>query len=94
MKAKIAETTVAPSMFNPMYGVCVKGITRNTPLLNDTNDAGLDPQITDCSIRTLCTLSKTENSSLGQARYKYADFMYCKDLGKVSNNHLITFLLS
>ena len=90
MKANIAETSVAPSMFNPMYGVCVKGITRNTPLLNDTEDAELDPQITDCSIRTLCALSKTANSSLGQARYKYADFMYCKDLGKVSNNHLIT----
>ena len=90
MKAKFTETAVAPSMFNPMYGVCVKGIIRNTPLLNDTNDTELDPQITDCSIRTLCTLSKTANSSLGQARYKYADFMYCKDLGKVSNNHLIT----
>lgn len=90
MKAKLAETAVAPSMFNPMYGVCVLGITRNTPLLNDTEDAELDPQITDCSIRTLCALSKTANSSLGQARYKYADFMYCKDLGKVSNNHLIT----
>ena len=90
MKVKLAETSVAPSMFNPMYGVCVLGITRNTPLLNDTEDAELDPQITDCSIRTLCALSKTANSSLGQARYKYADFMYCKDLGKVSNNHLIT----
>ncbi len=90
MKARISETAVAPSMFNPMYGVSVCGITRNTPLLNDTEDIELDPQITDCSIRTLCTLSKTANSSLGQARYKYADFMYCKDLGKVSNNHLIT----
>ena len=90
MKAKLAETAVAPSMFNPMYGVCVLGITRNTPLLNDTQDSELDPQITDCSIRTLCALSKTANSSLGMARYKYADFMYCKDLGKVSNNHLIT----
>ena len=90
MKAKLAETSVAPSMFNPMYGVCVLGITRNTPLLNDTQDSELDPQITDCSIRTLCALSKTANSSLGMARYKYADFMYCKDLGKVSNNHLIT----
>ncbi|MCH5167459.1 MAG: hypothetical protein J1F35_06140 [Erysipelotrichales bacterium] len=29
-------------------------------------------------------------SVLGAAKYKYADFMYCKDLGKVSNNHLIT----
>ena len=90
MIADIAETAIAPSMFNPMYGVNVLGITRNTPLINDTQDSALDPQITDCSIRTLCALSKRANSSLGQARYKYADFMYCKDLGKVSNNHLIT----
>lgn len=44
----------------------------------------------DCSISTLVTLSKYPNSPLGNARYKYSDFMYCKDVGKVSNNHLIT----
>lgn len=46
--------------------------------------------LSNCSIRELCTLSKKPNSILGQARYKYADFMYCKDLGKVPNNRLIT----
>ena len=86
----IANTSVAPSMFNPMYGISILGITRNTPLINDTNDYIIDGDISDCSIRTLCALSKHANSPLGQARYKYADFMYCKDLGKVANNHLIT----
>lgn len=44
----------------------------------------------DCSIKKLVELSKIEHGPLGQARYKYSDFMYCKDLGKVSNNHMIT----
>ena len=90
IKINIANTTVVPSMFNPMYGVMATGLTRNTPLLNDMSDVQLDPNIDDCSIRTLCALSKDTNSILGMARYKYADFMYCKDLGKVANNHLIT----
>ena len=90
LNVNIANTIISPSMFNPMYGVSVYGIIRNTPLLNDSTDENLDSKITDCSIRTLCALSKNANSSLGQARYKYADFMYCKDLGKISNNHLIT----
>lgn len=53
--------------------------------------------VSDCSIKTLVELSKPityggqyESSRLGQARYKWADFMYCKDLGKYSNNMLIT----
>jgi hypothetical protein len=90
LTVSIANTTISPSMFNPFYGVNLLGITRNTPLLNDIDDVNIDPKIGDCSIRTLCALSKNANSPLGQARYKYADFMYCKDLGKVSNNHLIT----
>ena len=49
----------------------------------------LEP-LDDCSIANLVKLSNEENSILGQARYKYSDFMYCKDVGKISNNHLIT----
>lgn len=54
-----------------------------------------DPDFTDCSIKTLVALSNGklkngEKSSLGRCHYRYADFMYCKDLGKISNNHLIT----
>lgn len=44
----------------------------------------------DCSINNLVKLSNEENSILGQARYKYTDFMYCRDVGKISNNRLIT----
>ena len=49
-----------------------------------------DRDITNCTIKELVSLSHEPNSILGMARYKYADFMYCKDVGKVSNNHLIT----
>ena len=90
IKADIADTDIVPSMFNPLYGVNAVGMLRNTPLLNDSNYAEYDKNIDDCSIRTLCTLSKSPNSPIGMHRYKYADFMYCKDLGKVANNHLIT----
>ena len=44
----------------------------------------------DCSINNLVKLSNEVDSILGQARYKYSDFMYCRDVGKISNNHLIT----
>lgn len=87
-------TAVAPSMFSPLMGVNVKGITSNVPLLNNSNYS--DPylaskkNLSTCTIRELCSLSKNPNSILGMATYKYADFMYCKDLGKVSNNHMIT----
>ena len=52
-------------------------------------DINLTP-LDDCSINNLVRLSNEENSILGQARYKYSDFMYCRDVGKISNNHLIT----
>ena len=46
----------------------------------------------DCTIANLVKLSKTVEGlkKVGGAGYRYADFMFCKDLGKISNNHLIT----
>ena len=52
-------------------------------------DINLTP-LDDCSIANLVKLSNEKDSILGQARYKYSDFMYCRDVGKISNNHLIT----
>lgn len=95
---------VVPSLFNPLYGINIIGITGNTPLQNDGGPAGnsqtantgfyagynnmYDEDVSDCSISTLVDLSN--NGEMGQAIYKYADFMYCKNLGKISNNRLIT----
>lgn len=87
---------LSPSLFNPIYGVNYKGITDNVPLLdrfeNPLHSDEVIRRLTDCSIKELVNESEKDfNSSvLGMQKYKYADFMYCKDLGKVSNNHLIT----
>lgn len=83
---------VAPSLFNNMYGVNARGITANVPLTDyeaiNNNDGITD--ISDCSIANLVKLSNKQNGPLGLAKYKYADFMYCRDIGKIANNHLIT----
>lgn len=79
------------SLFNPYYGLFFKGPTPETPLL--TNKEAHFMSTEDCTIKRLVSLSNNKNdktSPLGQARYKYADFMYCKDLGKYANNHLLT----
>lgn len=55
--------------------------------------------LSDCSIDTLVKLSeqratsligRTGISELGVAKYRYIDFMFCRDLGKIPNNHLLT----
>lgn len=87
-----------PSLFNPYNGVPYGGIMENVPLLDGTQgpydapNTRLDElqNLGDCSINELVRLSSQSQSILGQARYKYTDFMYCKDLGKVANNHMIT----
>lgn len=87
--------STAPSLFNPYFAVLKRGITSNVPLLSgsaswETKNVDAS-KITDCSIRELIKeSSKAGGGVLGQARYRYIDFMYCKDLGKISNNHLIT----
>ena len=101
----IYKTIVSPSLFNPYYGINSSGISPGVPLLdntvNKTTISANGPsgkvnktinltELDDCSINNLVRLSNEENSILGQARYKYSDFMYCRDVGKISNNHLIT----
>lgn len=79
------------SLFNPYYGLFFKGPTPETPLLTNKEPHFMSTE--DCTIKRLVSLSNNKNdktSPLGQARYKYADFMYCKDLGKYANNHLLT----
>lgn len=93
LKVLIGNTSTVASMFNPINNIQVLGLCGNVPLLNNvaSNKRNYDVNITDCSIRRLVWASlHNTNPSLGNAKYRYADFMYCKDLGKVSNNHLIT----
>ena len=105
LSVNVIDMPVVPSMFNPLYGLNVIGITGNTPLIDSKNtpngnsidsdgkefkinvgDYSLD--IHDCSIKKLVQLSN--ENKMGREIYKYADFMYCKQLGKFSNNRLIT----
>ena len=65
--------------------------SKTTQTISNKNN---ETDLSDCSIRKLVELSKVDEttglSKLGMARYKWADFMYCKDLGRFSNNMLIT----
>ena len=92
MTISIAKTDVSPALFNPQFMVQAVGMTQNVPLL--TNFRPTSPHheknIGDCRIEKLISDSLYPQSPLGMARYRLVDFMYCKDLGKVSNNHLIT----
>ena len=90
-----ARSDVKRSIFNPYNSVHVIGITQNVPLVYDQNESvynntyGRLKDISDCSISKLVKLSAQRTSILGQARYKYADFAFCKHLG-MPNNRLIT----
>lgn len=80
------------SIFNPHYAIKANGFYTNKPLLDvpDKNDKTMFVDTSDCSIKRLVEMSSLADGELGSAIYRIADFMYCKDLGKVSNNHLIT----
>lgn len=89
-----SESDAKRSLFNPYNAVHVIGITENVPLLYDQDESEYESQkrecnISDCSISRLVAESAKKVSILGQARYKYADFAFCKDLG-MPNNRLIT----
>lgn len=79
-------------------GVPLLDNAKNDTPIKVPGEAGNDPidvtiklrNINDCSINNLVKLSNEDDSILGQARYKYTDFMYCRDVGKISNNHMIT----
>lgn len=96
IKVLLAETAVSPALFNPLFCVQSIGMVSNVPLLTDSVFGNSDKRfkgdtnLTNCTIRELVTLSKQRNSILGAARYRTIDFMYCKDLGKVPNNRLLT----
>ena len=87
---RFAEGAVTPSLFSPLHMVHTRSITPHVPLLNGESGDHINTNLSDCSIRTLVRESYSNPSILGLAKYRYSDFMYCKDLGKISNNHLLT----
>lgn len=63
-------------------------IVNNVPLMDSPNARQRIRDHSGCTIKELVNASET--GMLGRATYAYSDFMYCKHLGKVSNNYLIT----
>lgn len=63
-------------------------ISNNVPLMDSPAARMRIRKNSGCSIKELVNAS--ECGLLGRNTYSYSDFMYCKHLGKMSNNYLIT----
>lgn len=63
-------------------------LSNNAPLLDAPSMRDQIRSWGDCSVKALVQAS--EEGKMGRAIYNYSDFMYCKHLGKVSNNYLVT----
>lgn len=60
----------------------------NIPLLDSPEKRQLIRDRTRCTVKELVSLS--EAGMMGREIYNYSDFMYCKYLGRIPNNYLIT----
>jgi len=63
-------------------------IVTNTPLMDSPETRRRIRKHSGCSVRELVEASAA--GMMGRAIYSYSDFMYCKHLGKVPNNYMIT----
>lgn len=63
-------------------------ISNNVPLMDNRENRRAIRQVSGCTIKELVEASA--NGELGRNTYDYSDFMYCKHLGKIPNNYLIT----
>lgn len=63
-------------------------ISNNVPLLDNPETRRKLRKNSGCTIKELVSASK--EGMFGRAVYSYADFMYCRHLGVMPNNHLIT----
>lgn len=63
-------------------------IANNIPMLDSPETRKEIRNKSVCTIKELVRAS--EAGEMGRQIYNYSDFMYCKHLGKVSNNYLIT----
>ena len=63
-------------------------IYNNTPLIDSPSNRREIRKHGSCTVKEL--VYQSGEGLLGRAIYSYADFMYCKYLGRVPNNYLIT----
>ena len=84
-------TSSVKSIFNK-YTTVYKSdeyrVGNNVPLIDTPSIRETIKRNSDCSIKNLVACSK--NGSLGSETYDYSDFAYCKHLGKIPNNYMIT----
>lgn len=63
-------------------------ISNNVPLMDSPKARQRIRAGSGCSVKELVEAS--QKGLMGKETYAYSDFMYCKNLGKVSNNYMIT----
>lgn len=63
-------------------------LSNNVPLMDSPSNRQRIRMSSGCTVKELVKAS--ESGILGRETYSYSDFMYCKHLGKVSNNYMIT----
>ena len=84
-------TSSVKSIFNK-YTTVYKSdeyrIGNNVPLIDTPSIRETIKRNSDCSIKNLVACS--QNGSLGSETYDYSDFAYCKHLGKIPNNYMVT----
>lgn len=79
------------SLFNPFNGVYIKPefrVAANMPLIDNPSSRAKQRDINQCTIADLVKASA--DGLMGRQVYTYADFAYCKYLGQMPNNYLIT----
>lgn len=63
-------------------------ISNNVPLMDNPETRRAIKRHSGCTIKELVEAS--QQGLLGRETYSYADFMYCKYLGRISNNYMVT----
>jgi hypothetical protein len=84
-------TKATKSLFNNFNAVLTNEKFRldaNMPLLDSPSNRIKQNEHTKCTIKDLVEASR--EGIMGRQVYNYSDFAYCKHLGKLSNNYLIT----
>ena len=79
------------SLFNNYSGVRTYDAGRvdiNMPLLDNPESRKQQRENHACTIKDLVDASAS--GEIGRAVYNYSDFAYCKHLGKIPNNYLVT----
>lgn len=90
---KIGDYTAkhTKSLFNNTSGLVTYDdfrVDANSPLLDNPESRKNQRKNMACTIKDL--VDATAKGELGRQTYSYADFAYCKHLGKLPNNYLIT----